>query len=139
MSGHLFSIQNNPAGLKAGLVEVNRLLRSRGCPPDLVRNVHLGLEEVITNILKYGYDDSEAHQIDISLELTPAVLRLTVSDDGHEFDPLRQTRPDTTRPVDEREAGGLGLHVLRALFDAVHYRREHNRNVLDLENHLPPE
>lgn len=138
MSGHLFRIRNDHAGLERVGAEVTGLLQSRGCAPDLIRDVNLGLEEVITNIVKYGYDDPGPHAIDVQLDLSPGLLRLTIADDGHEFDPLGQQVPDTTRRVEEREPGGLGIHMLRSLFDAVAYRREPHRNLLVLEKGLRP-
>ena len=36
--------------------------------------VNLAVEEMATNILKYGYDDDDAHVIDLRLKLQPAAI-----------------------------------------------------------------
>ncbi len=47
-----------------------------------------------------------------------------------EFDPLEVPPPDLAKPLEEREIGGLGIHLVRSAMDAVKYRRSGNRNVL---------
>jgi anti-sigma regulatory factor (Ser/Thr protein kinase) len=53
-----------------------------------------------------------------------------VSDGGAPFDPLAQPAPDIHAPIEERKVGGLGIHLLRTLMDAVEYRRADGRNHL---------
>jgi serine/threonine-protein kinase RsbW len=40
--------------------------------------------------------------------------------------------PDVTADVDERKIGGLGVFLIKKLKDEVRYRRENNRNILNL-------
>jgi len=55
-----------------------------------------------------------------------------VSDDGVPFHPLAMPSPDTTRPLDEREPGGLGIHLVRSLATETSYARRDGRNVVSL-------
>ena len=52
-----------------------------------------------------------------------------MEDDGAAFDPREAPLPDLDAPLDQRQAGGLGMHLVRATMDAVEYRREDGRNV----------
>ena len=137
MFHHILNIKNDAAELLRAGQEVTQLLESKALDPHFVRTVNLGLEEAVTNVLKYGYDDDGEHQIEITLHLTDAELQLVVADDGHEFNPLERPEPDTGKPLEDREPGGLGIHFLRKLFDEVHYRREAQRNILTLRKRLP--
>jgi anti-sigma regulatory factor (Ser/Thr protein kinase) len=129
-------IRNNSTELEGAMRKITRLLESNATAPRIIRTVNLGLEEVITNILKYGYDDREEHQIEIALISTNSDLHIDVTDDGHEFDPLEHPEPDAHRRLEDREPGGLGISFLRKLFDEVRYRREAGKNILTLRKRL---
>jgi len=136
MFDHVLHIRNDFAELQRTSRQVTALLESEGLDPHFIRTVNLGLEEAITNVLKYGYDDEGQHQIEIALRLTASELQLVVTDDGREFNPLAQPEPDTGKSLQDREPGGLGIHFLRKLFDGVQYRREDQKNVLTLRKRL---
>ena len=112
--------------------EAAAFLETVGAPPAAGYAVSLALEELVTNIIKYGYDDAAGHEIGVDLAWNDGELRLTVRDDGHPFDPLSAPAPDLDLPVDERPVGGLGLHLVRQFFPEARYRREGECNVLEL-------
>jgi serine/threonine-protein kinase RsbW len=137
MSRRIIHIRNNTAELERANREIGRYLESEGFAHHLIQSVTLGLEEVVTNIIKYGYDDLEEHQIEITLQLTDSRLRLLTVDDGHEFNPLDHPQPDLAKSLDDREPGGLGIFFLSKLFDNIQYRRENGRNSLTLVKVIP--
>ena len=130
MSRFTIQILNSYPELERAIREISKLLESKEVPPGLIHTVNLGLEEVVTNILKYGYDDKLEHKIEIALVCAKSNLRIEVADDGHEFNPLQHPEPDRQKPVEDRQPGGLGISVLRKLFNAVEYRRQAGRNIL---------
>jgi len=95
--------------------------------------IAIALEEMITNTLKYGYDDPAGRQIEIRLELKVAKVVLTLIDDAREFDPLTASKPDITKPIEDREIGGLGIFLVRGLVDSMRYSRLDGRNILEIE------
>lgn len=97
---------------------------------------NLAIEELVTNIVKYGYDDAAEHRIVIRLELKMDALHLEIEDDGHAFNPFTLPEPDTTLPAEAREIGGLGIHFVRKLLDHHGYRRENGRNLVFLRKDL---
>jgi anti-sigma regulatory factor (Ser/Thr protein kinase) len=97
-----------------------------------VYRVNLALEEMVTNIIKYGYDDYENHEIDVCLEILPDEVVAVIKDDGHEFDPLSQEKKPGAASVEEQEAGGLGIHLIKQLVGHMSYKREENTNVLEI-------
>lgn len=102
-------------------------------PPNLLYQVKLVLEEVIVNIINYGYEKREGHKIDVQLISEPDTLTIEISDDSRAFDPLRQApRPDVAAPLEDRSIGGLGVYLVQTLMDEAHYRREQDRNHLTL-------
>jgi serine/threonine-protein kinase RsbW len=85
---------------------------------------------VLNNIVKYGYGEGAAHQIDVSITLEGNDLTVTFTDDGMAFNPLEAPPPDLSVSLQDRDIGGLGLHILRKMMDIIDYCREGDKNVL---------
>ncbi|HEY3706740.1 MAG TPA: ATP-binding protein [Terracidiphilus sp.] len=96
----------------------------------------LAIEEIVTNCIDYAYDDGGEHTIVFTLSVADQALTLTAVDDGHAFDPLAEQGPDLTLPVQDRPIGGLGIHLLRNLADAISYERRDGLNRLTLTKAL---
>jgi serine/threonine-protein kinase RsbW len=92
----------------------------------------LAIEELVTNCIKYGYDDPDDHTIDIVLTVDDGALRIEVIDDGRPFNPLEAPAPDTSLAIMARPIGGLGIHLMRELADQTTYERRDRTNRLVL-------
>ena len=97
------------------------------------------LDELFTNVVKYGYEDAAAAgegppegHIEVALALEADRLIIEFVDDGRPFDPLTSPLPDLDLPVETRPVGGVGIAIVRALVDESEYRRDGNRNRLTL-------
>jgi len=89
----------------------------------------LALEELATNALKFS---GAPGSLSASFSLNPA--RLVLEDDGPPFDPWSEApTPDIEAPMDEREPGGLGLHLVRSMAASVSYERRGRTNVVGVE------
>ena len=51
-------------------------------------------------------------------------------DNGVAFDPLAMDEPDVSLPLEKRDAGGLGILLVRRMMDEVHYSRKGTLNSL---------
>jgi serine/threonine-protein kinase RsbW len=98
-------------------------------PPKVLFALNLALEEVVTNVIFYAYEDEAEHHIFIRLSIWKGEVVAEVEDDGRPFNPLEVPRPDLESPLEERPIGGLGLHLVRNLMDEVQYRRHNDRNL----------
>jgi anti-anti-sigma factor len=83
--------------------------------------VQLAVDEAVTNIVQYAYVDGGAASISLTCEVTDQGLLLTIHDTGKAFDPSAIPAPDLSSSIDEREAGGLGMYLMRKLMDQVDY------------------
>jgi len=97
---------------------------------DDVMAINLVLDEVVANIIEYGYDDTARHEIRVTLTREGDALTIEVEDDARAFDPLQAPEPDLDLPLEERPVGGLGIHIVRSVMDAVEYRRRDGHNIL---------
>lgn len=104
--------------------------------PEVLADIQVALDEILTNILDYGYTDDEEHEIRIRFQVLGSVLEAVIEDDGMPFDPLASAAPDVSAPLHERHVGGLGLHFVKNLMDEVTYDRVGDRNRLVLKKRL---
>lgn len=117
---------------------VSQLEQSCRLPPELVFDLNVVLDELLSNIIKYGYQDSAPHDISVTLSASDSMVEIGIKDDGKAFNPLEAPEPDLTLPASERPIGGLGLHFVRNLMDKAQYRRENNCNYLFLNKKFTP-
>ena len=129
--------------LKNTLEEKQRVLpaleefaREHQLPPKVLQAADLALEEHLTNVIAYAYDDHASHDILVRLTLGKQQMVIEVEDDGHLFNPLLRPLVDTSLPLAEKVIGGLGVHLIRKLMDEVDYRREAGKNVLRMRKKI---
>jgi phosphoserine phosphatase RsbU/P len=125
-------IANRPDALSDALDRVDAFIETARAAPRLADAVRLVLEELLTNTIKYGYDDAAEHRIQVVLGLGPPAT-LCIEDDGHAFDPVAgMPTLDPTGSVEDRPIGGLGLHLVRSQTASLRYRRSEGRNRLEI-------
>jgi anti-sigma regulatory factor (Ser/Thr protein kinase) len=109
---------------------------AHGLSGDVMFSVNLALDELITNVIRHGYDDKAEHRIAIRLTLDHEALLVEVEDDGRAFNPVEAPAADVGAPLDQRPIGGLGIHLVRALMDDLEYRRDGDRNIVILRKRV---
>lgn len=127
-----FVIGNTLEEIPAAVERIADWLRLRDCPSEAVLFVSLCIEEIVSNCVKYGYDDSVHHEVFLGIETGAERVTVEIRDDGHEFDPLSAPEPDTSLPVDQRPIGGLGLAMVLRMADGATYSRQAGVNRLVL-------
>ncbi len=103
-----------------------------GVPPAIAATFHIIFDDLLNNVISYGFNDEQRHFIDISLGLTASSLIVSIADDGVPFNPLAETAPDTTLSIEDRPIGGLGIHIVVNMVDDISYQRTADKNVLTL-------
>lgn len=77
----------------------------------------LGVDEACTNIIRHAYHLQDDQLIALSLEAQSGCVCLRLRDYGTQPEPenLRHRKREVIKP------GGLGLHLIRTVFDHVDY------------------
>ena len=103
-------------------------------PTELNMPVNLALEEAVTNVMLYAYPGRDDGKVFVEFQRVNNGKQLifTISDSGIPFDPTAAPEADTTLSAEERQIGGLGIHLVRQLMDEVHYERIDDKNILTL-------
>ena len=127
------TIGNTLTALPTLMTTVNRFLDQHTVPHEAIFRINLAIEEIVTNIIKYGYDDTDFHRISVFITMFPDTIRLRLEDGGHPFDPLQAPEPDIHVSLDQRKVGGLGLLLVRKIVGRIAYRRENDTNILEMD------
>jgi serine/threonine-protein kinase RsbW len=107
---------------------LDNLAREFGIPAHALTQLQVALDEVVSNVIKYSWDDGEQHEFLVRITVQPDRVDLEIFDDGREFDPvtalLLNYPPRGRRP----RPGGLGIRMIRKLVDRFRYERIDGRN-----------
>ena len=101
-----------------------------GIPEARHINIELAMEEILVNIGAYAYDDEG--EVEVTCRDSGEEFVVRIIDYGKRFNPLEYAEPDLTADIEERAVGGLGVFLARRMTDAVEYRREGEKNILEL-------
>ncbi|MFI4937336.1 MAG: ATP-binding protein [Candidatus Berkiellales bacterium] len=115
---------------------IEYFLHDEKIPDTITNKVLLCVDELITNIIAHAYADKVEHAVSLECRVLDEIIELELRDDGVPFDPTAQTRPDVKLSLDERDIGGLGIHLVTTLMDKVEYLREGDYNVLKITKTL---
>ncbi len=113
--------------------------KEKEIPGKVISTVCMVFDELLTNIIFYAYQDCEQHDIGIQLFLKKNSIVIVVVDDGLPFNPFQVDAPETQLSIEERDIGGLGIHLVKEIMDDVSYQRKINQNVVTLTKNFDPE
>ena len=133
-----FSIVNDLRDIAGVGEKVGAFCAEHGLAEEVSFEVHLALDELLTNTIDYGYDNDYEHRIDLLLRLQGDTLTVEIADDGRAFDPLQAAEPDMGASLQDRARGGLGIYLVRKMMDSVAYRRQDGRNIVTLTKRVAP-
>ncbi len=97
-------------------------------PQKYVFPLILVAEELLVNIISYGYDDDLIHEIDIELSISSLWLELRVKDDANYFDPTKAEKKSGD-DFDGKTIGGWGIHLIRNNVDFFEYKKIEEKNI----------
>ena len=113
---------------------VENFCQSHAIHSEILNNLLLVVDEVVSNIKKYSHTNNEPVTVTCTLNSDSVKeIALEISDDGIPFDPLSQEEPDLDIPTEDREIGGLGILLIKSLTSQQQYFRKNNTNILKLK------
>lgn len=115
---------------------LTRWQQELGITEERLFQINLALEEAVANCMQYAYPDQKDMPIEVTMERHDDELVFVVDDQGVAFDPTKVTAPDITLPAEQRDAGGLGVFLIRQLAKSLSYERvaNHNRLTITFDN-----
>jgi len=131
-------IENQIPAIEKVCNQIENFGRTHNIEQKVIFALHLALDEILTNIISYGYADEDTHQIDVRLQLDQDRMIIEIEDDGKPFHPNQAPTPDIDKPLQERKIGGLGLYLVNNLMNSVDYQSRNGKNILTLVKKYNP-
>ena len=98
-------------------------------------SIHLAIEELFTNIVKYNQNSHG--DITIEIEKEGRNLKVDIIDhDSGEFDVTKTQEVDVTQRLEERKVGGLGLHLVKKMVDNIEYKYSNGESRITFTKNL---
>ncbi len=95
--------------------------------------LNLAVEEWVANTINYAYPEGVSGEVVLTARVVDGVLTLVIKDQGKPFDPTQHAEVDVDAELDDRPIGGLGIHLVKAIMDSMHYERsDEGFNILTL-------
>ncbi len=107
-----------------------------GMSAEALYDLQLAVDEACTNVIIHGYAGMDPGSIIVELELLPGMVRVSITDFGHSFEPHSAPVPDTNATVQERDEGGFGLFFIRQSVDQMDYQVTEDGNTMIFTKYL---
>ena len=138
------------------LATVDAQLDAERCPMRTRMQIDIAVEELFVNIANYAYkpDTGDADILIETMNTCPIPaseqegmsekelqgkwLRVTMSDSGTPFNPLKKDDPDVTLSAQERRIGGLGIFMVKKSMDHMYYEYKDGKNHISIIKKLSP-
>jgi serine/threonine-protein kinase RsbW len=129
-------LKNKPEEKRRLEPALQEFAREHNLPAKVLQAVDLALEEHLTNVMTYGYEEAAPRDVRIRLTVDGGWVQVEVEDDGRPFNPLAAPRVDTSLPLEEKPVGGLGIHIIRQFMDELDYHRTGGKNILRMRKQI---
>jgi serine/threonine-protein kinase RsbW len=116
--------------------ELDRLGSQLALPAPALMQLHVALDEIVSNVIKYSWTDGGSHVLSVRIAAEAAMVSLDIVDDGRPFDPREAPAPSPPLAGRRPRPGGLGLHMVKKLVDELAYERIDGRNHTRLTKHF---
>jgi len=126
-------INNNQESLNLVANEISKLSILHNIAEPIAKKLNLVTEELILNIINYGFTDEKQHEIELEFEFGSGAVTLKVTDDANEFNPVETNEVDINLSIDERKIGGMGVHLVKNLTNSFTYKREGTKNYTTIQ------
>lgn len=107
------------------------------CPPKIIMQLNLVIEEIFVNIASYAYNSGTGPvRIRADIKKDPLSIVIEFADDGVPYNPLAKEDPDITLSAEKRQIGGLGIYMVKKCVDNISYKYENGQNILTIEKNI---
>jgi anti-sigma regulatory factor (Ser/Thr protein kinase) len=123
------SIENNIGQMKVMHAKLKEFYSSLDIENEVSKKISITIDEVVSNIIQYGYEDGETHHISLNIEPLHSHVRLEFVDDGKYFDPIDYIK-NNIKSRDLDQTGGVGLPLVHKISSEMKYNRINHKNNL---------
>lgn len=100
-------------------------------PESEERQIGVIIEELFSNIIRFGFEDQGEHLIEIRIKKEEGMISIAIIDDGIPFNPL-EYHPGSSFDPAAPNIGGMGLTLVQTFSDSIVYNRINQKNHLEI-------
>lgn len=113
---------------------VENTLENFDVPAKIKVKMNIAVDEIFSNIVRY----SGAGEASIECRAGEKEITVIFTDDGCPYDPTGKPDPDTEASAEGRDAGGMGIFIVKSFMDSVEYAYRNEKNILKLKKEVRP-
>ena len=130
--GRIIKITNRLEEVPQMMASIEDICTEEGIDEMTILGINLALEEAVVNVVNYAYPEGTVGDIEMEVNADEKAITFILRDHGKPFDPTAAKEVDITLSAEERQIGGLGIHLIRNYMDEVKYEYCDGQNVLTL-------
>ena len=130
--GRIIKITNRLEEVPLMMASIEDICAEEGIDEMTLLGINLALEEAVVNVVNYAYPEGTVGDIEMEVNADEKAITFILRDHGKPFDPTAAKEVDITLSAEERQIGGLGIHLIRNYMDEVKYEYCDGQNVLTL-------
>ena len=130
--GRIIKITNRLEEVPQMMASIEDICTEEGIDEMTILGINLALEEAVVNVVNYAYPEGTVGDIEMEVNADAKAITFILRDHGKPCDPTAAKEVDITLSAEERQIGGLGIHLIRNYMDEVKYDYCDGQNVLTL-------
>lgn len=134
--GRIIKITNRLEEVPQMMASIEDICTEEGIDEMTILGINLALEEAVVNVVNYAYPEGTVGDIEMEVNADAKTITFILRDHGKPFDPTAAKEVDITLSAEERQIGGLGIHLIRNYMDEVKYDYCDGQNVLTLVKNI---
>ena len=134
--GRIIKITNRLEEVPQMMASIEDICAEEGIDEMTLLGINLALEEAVVNVVNYAYPEGTVGDIEMEVNADAKAITFILRDHGKPFDPTAAKEVDITLSAEERQIGGLGIHLIRNYMDEVKYDYCDGQNVLTLVKNI---
>ena len=134
--GRIIKITNRLEEVPQMMASIEDICTEEGIDEMTILGINLALEEAVVNVVNYAYPEGTVGDIEMEVNADAKAITFILRDHGKPFDPTAAKEVDITLSAEERQIGGLGIHLIRNYMDEVKYDYCDGQNVLTVVKNI---
>jgi serine/threonine-protein kinase RsbW len=99
---------------------IDRAATRLGVSEKALGDLRLVVDEAVTNVIQYGYADSDG-VVEIHMHAEGDAVVLSIRDRARRFDPDQVKAPQLHTALKDRPFGGMGIFLIREMTDEANF------------------
>lgn len=116
---------------------ISEFCQKHKIPTEFRNNLLVVGDELISNIVQYGYKDTQGDVfVRVLLNRTKSEFIMTIIDTGEKFNQFEVNNAPLSQDIAERRVGGLGILIVKNIMTEYAYDNIYGKNIITLKKKI---